>query len=164
MTEQDYLKGKRILIVDDEIDVLETLEELLQESCETVRAASFQEAKQKLEAESFDLAVLDIMGVDGFKLLEIAKQRKVTAVMLTAHALSPETTIQAFKKGAAYYIPKDKLADIQSYLNGVLEAKQKGKSFWSRWIGHMDEYYEKKFGPDWKRDDKDFWRKFPYYT
>jgi len=41
------------------------------------------------------------MGVDGYKLLEIAVERKVIAVMLTANALSPEDTVKSLKDGAA---------------------------------------------------------------
>ena len=60
---EDILKGKRILIVDDEPDVLDTLEDLLS-MCEVVKATSFEEAKKQLETQSFDMAVLDIMGVN----------------------------------------------------------------------------------------------------
>ncbi len=106
---EDILKGKKILIVDDEPDVLDTLEELLS-MCQVVKATSFEEAKQYLNKQSFDMAVLDIMGVNGYDLLDIAVAKKVTAVMLTAHALSPEDTMKSFKCGAAYYVPKDKIS------------------------------------------------------
>jgi hypothetical protein len=26
----------------------------------------------------------------------------------------------------------------------------------------MDSYYEKRFGKDWKEDDSEFWKKFPF--
>ena len=78
----DLLKGKTVLIVDDERDVLETLEDLLS-MCEVVKASTFEEAKLALETQAFDIAVLDIMGVDGYKLLDIARNRKVIPVMLT---------------------------------------------------------------------------------
>jgi len=81
MEKDGLLDGKKILIVDDEPDVLETLEELLT-MCEVKKATSFDEAKDLLEGEYFDMAILDIMGVDGYKLLEIAKNREVVAVML----------------------------------------------------------------------------------
>jgi DNA-binding response OmpR family regulator len=83
MTARDLLEGKRILLVDDEPDVLATLADLLS-TCETVKASDFKAAKDYLETEYFDLAILDIMGVEGYQLLEIANQRRVMAVMLTA--------------------------------------------------------------------------------
>jgi DNA-binding response OmpR family regulator len=156
---EDMLKGKKILIVDDEPDVLDTLDDLLS-MCEVVKAGSFEEGKQQLESQSFDMAVLDIMGVDGYELLEIAVKKKVTAVMLTAHALSPEDTIKSFKGGAAFYVPKDKIADMEAILRNVLEAKKKGKSTWLPFMGWADAYYTAKFGPKWEEGrDKEIWKK-----
>ncbi len=156
------MKYKRLLIVDDEPDVLETLEELLS-MCDVVKASSFEEAKDLLEVQYFDIAILDIMGVDGYKLLEIANKRKVMAVMLTAHALSPEDTVKSYKEHAAYYVPKEKMSEITTYLNDILEAKEQGKNFWSRWLDRFALYYDEKFGPNWKDTDKDFWKNFQQY-
>jgi len=139
------LDGKRVLIVDDEPDILETLEELLP-MCHLSKSSTFEKARELLETEYFDIAVLDIMGVNGYELLEIANKRKVMAVMLTAHALSPEDTLKSFKRGAAYFVPKDKISDIVTYLSDVLEAKEKGKHFWWRWFDRFGYFYEKKFG------------------
>ncbi|MBW2334889.1 MAG: response regulator [Deltaproteobacteria bacterium] len=154
----NWLKFKRLLIVDDEPDILETLEELLP-MCDVVKASSFEEAKDLLEVQYFDIAVLDIMGVDGYKLLEIANKRKVMAVMLTAHALSPEETVKSYKEGAAHYVPKEKMSEITTYLNDILEAKEQGKNFWSRWLDRFALYYNERFGPDWKDTEKDFWKR-----
>ena len=162
MTEYESLKDKRILIVDDELDVLDTLEDLLP-MCETVKAATFEEAKGYLETQYFDMTILDIMGVEGYQLLEIANQRDVTAVMLTAHALSPDNIVKSYKEGAASYLPKEEMVNIASFLNDVLEAKVKGKNPWSRWYDRMGSFFEEKFGPKWKEDDKEFWEKFPFY-
>ena len=158
MANENRLKGKRILIVDDEPDILETMEGLLPE-CDTMKAISYKEARDLLESRSFDMAILDIMGVDGFDLLEISKKRGVIAVMLTAHALSPENTMKSFKEGAASYVPKEKLKDIATYLEDVLEAKEKGRSLWWRWLDRFGEYYNRKFGPRWHEPGKDIWQK-----
>jgi DNA-binding NtrC family response regulator len=159
--EKRLLKGKKVLIVDDEPDVLETLEELLSE-CALKKASTFEEAKALLEKQSFEIAVLDIMGVDGYKLLDIAKEKKVIPVMLTAHAFSPEHTIRSYKRGAALYVPKDKIANITDYLEDILHAINAGKSTWWRWLERFGSYYDKKFEQDWKSKDKDFWKSFPY--
>jgi DNA-binding NtrC family response regulator len=162
MADKDRLEGKRILLVDDEPDVLDTLVDLLP-MCETVKASHFKAAKDYLESEHFDLAILDIMGVEGYHLLEIANQRNVTAVMLTAHALSPENVVKSYKEGAASYLPKEEMVNITSFLNDVLEAQEQGKSPWDRWYDRMGSFFEKKFGPKWQDDEKDFWEKFPFY-
>jgi DNA-binding NtrC family response regulator len=162
-TKETMLEGKKVLIVDDEPDVLDTLEELLS-MCNVVKATSFEEAKRHLETQPFDFAVLDIMGVNGYALLDIAAEKKITAVMLTAHALSPQDTIRSFRGGAASFVPKDKMMDIPSVLADIVEAKKKGKNVWWRWLDRMEDYYQEKFGPDWKKKDKDFWDRFTYYT
>jgi DNA-binding NtrC family response regulator len=155
----DLLNDKRVLVVDDEVDVLETLEDLLG-MCHLVKASSFVEAKTSLENQVFDIAILDIMGVDGYRLLDIATRKKILTVMLTAHALSPEDTVKSFKEGAASFVPKDKMKDISTYLVDILEAKEKGKSSWWRWLERFASYYDRKFGPNWRRGNEEFWRSF----
>jgi CheY-like chemotaxis protein len=159
---KNQLADKKILIVDDEPDVLDTLEELLS-MCRVTRAATFEEAKRRLEQEVFDLAILDIMGVNGYELLDLANRKKVPAVMLTANALSVKDTVKSFKQGAAFYVPKEEMVNIATYLSDILEAQQKGKSLMTRWLDRMDVYYDKRFGKDWKEDDPEFWKKFPFF-
>ena len=158
--QENRIEGKRVLIVDDEPDILATLEDLLP-MCQVSKASTFAEAKKLLETEYFDIAILDIMGVDGYKLLDIAKKKEVIPVMLTAHALSIDNTIKSYKKGAASYIPKDEMARIPTFLNDILEAKEKGENFWWRWLDRLGSYYEKKYGRGWQSEDKDFWKNFP---
>jgi DNA-binding NtrC family response regulator len=160
MPQRELLEGKKILIVDDEPDVLDTLEQLL-EMCETVCATTFEEAKNYLETEYFDIIILDIMGVDGYELLKIAKKRHMIAAMLTAHALTPSNVVKSYKEGAASYIPKDEISNITLFLNDILEAKEQGKNFWWRWLDRLDSFFEKRFGPDWKTThNKEFWDKY----
>ena len=162
MSEYEYLEDKRILIVDDEPDVLDSLEDLLS-MCEVTKASNFQDTKEYLQTRYFDLAVLDIMGVEGYDLLEIANKKGVPAVMLTAHALTPENMVKSYKEGAASYLPKEEMINIASFLNDILEAKEKGKNTWTRWYDRMGSFFEKRFGEDWKKSDQEFWEKFPFY-
>jgi pyruvate,water dikinase len=155
----DSLHGKRILIVDDEPDILDVLEELLP-MCDVVKATTFNQAEGLLETEVFDIAILDIMGVDGYKLLNIANDKNVLAVMFTAHALTLEDTVKSYKKGAAYYIPKDEITNIGTFLNDVLEGKEQGKRFWWRWFDRFGPFYEMKFGPGWQNKYPEFWEIF----
>lgn len=160
MTNHATLEGKEILVVDDENDILDSVDELLP-MCEVTKASTFEEAKGLLETRFFDFVILDIMGVDGYGLLDIANQRGMIAVMLTAHALSVEDTVKSFKKGAASYLPKDEMTNIAMFLTDILEAREKGENFWWRWLDRMGAYYDRKFGPEWKEKDGDFWKKFP---
>ena len=99
MALKEKLRGKRILIVDDEIDVLDTLVDELS-ICKIDTASTFEEAKKFLLSTIYDIVILDIMGVRGFDLLKIANDRNMPALMLTAHALSEESIRNAAEKGA----------------------------------------------------------------
>ena len=117
MTSDTILDGKKLLLVDDEPDVLDTLADLLAQ-CRIQTATSFSEAETLLENEDFDLAVLDIMGVSGYELLKIATRRKIPTVMLTAHAIGPEHVVKSHDEGAASYLPKEEMINKAWPLSG----------------------------------------------
>ena len=123
---ESFLKGKHILAVDDEEDILETIVEILDES-EVDTARDYASASAKIKERRYDLAILDIMGVDGLQLLEEAVDREIPAVMLTAHAISPETLMESIQKGAISYLPKESLVDLDELLNVLLEAYHRGE-------------------------------------
>ena len=110
MAEQDLLEGKKILIVDDEPDILDTLEDLLT-MCRLTKATTFEQAKELLEDRYFDMAILDIMGVHGYELLDICNEKRVVGVMLTAYAMTPEDIRKSYENGAASFVPKEKMSD-----------------------------------------------------
>ncbi len=155
------LDKKKVLIVDDEPDVLDSLEELL-DMCEISRAGTFEEASQLLASQTFDIAILDIMGVDGYQLLELANKKDVVSVMLTAHALSPDNIKKSYMGGACSYIPKEEMINIESFLLEVLADRKAGKNPWTNWYKRLASFCEKKFGPDWDKDEKEFWDKMMY--
>jgi len=80
---KDLIDGQRVLIVDDEPDVLNTLEDLLP-TCDITTATTFEEAKEK------------------------------------------------------------------------------GRHFWWRWLDRLGPFYDRTFGPDWKKKDEEFWKKLTY--
>jgi DNA-binding response OmpR family regulator len=43
--------------------------------CDVVKASTFDEGKEHLESQKFDLAILDIMGVDGYRSLKMANEK-----------------------------------------------------------------------------------------
>ncbi len=159
MDSKKLLKGKKILIVDDEPDILDQLIELLDIS-RIDTASSFEEGKRLLEGESYDIAILDIMGVQGFELLKIANEQNIPALMLTAHALSEESLKKSAEYGAAYFAPKDKMHEIELFVADVLEALQKKKSPWEKWFERLGGFYDQRFhGPNWREQEREFWEK-----
>lgn len=159
MNDTDTLTGKKILIVDDEPDVLETLEELL-DMCVIDTATDYAGAKKFLERGSYDAAILDIMGVRGYDLLKIATEKRIPALMLTAHALSPDNLVRSIESGANAYVPKDKLVDIASFVVDIIEAKAAGEKQSHRWFTRLKPFFDRKFKPGWRKKDEAFWREF----
>jgi len=152
------IMGKRVLIVDDEEDILEVLTELLS-VCKIDRAASFEDAKALLEKYDYHVAVLDIMGVDGYELLKIAKERGIPALMLTAHALSEESLKHSVEEGAAYYVPKDEISNIAVFVADVIDAIEKNKNPLVRWFDRLSSVFDVIFvGPDWREREKEYWK------
>jgi DNA-binding NtrC family response regulator len=155
----DALQGKKILIVDDEPDILETLKELL-ESASIDTADSYRSACELLNQRRYDVAILDIMGVEGYKLLEVANLKGVPAVMLTAHALSPENMVRSLKEGARCYFPKDEMVHIEDHLADFFNSLQGDQQARRQWFRKLKPKFDKTFGPDWQDRDRDFWRDF----
>ena len=150
------LKGKWILVVDDEEDILQMVYELL-EMCKIDTASTYEEAKALLEKNQYHVAILDIMGVRGYDLLDIAIRRDIPALMLTAHALTKEDLKKSAEKGAAFYAPKDEISNIGLYVADVLEAKAKKQNSWSKWYERLSGFCDRRFGKDWRDQDPDFW-------
>ncbi len=159
MANDEILKGKKILAVDDEPDILETLEELLEE-CDIETASSFDSAKELLETNVYDVAILDIMGVRGFDLLQIATKKKIPALMLTAHGLNPDNLVGSIKLGAKSYIPKDKMSDIDIYLKDIFLAQEKKIEKSGNWFARLSSFFDKRFESGWQNKDKKFWEEF----
>jgi CheY-like chemotaxis protein len=155
----DVLKGKKILIVDDESDVQELLEELLDE-CDTETASTFEDAKSLLEQNPYDVAILDIMGVNGLDLLDVATEKKIPALMLTARGLNPDNLIESIQRGAKACVPKEKMAEIDIYLREIFIAKDEGVEKSGNWFARLGSFFEKRFGVGWKDRDIEFWDDF----
>jgi DNA-binding NtrC family response regulator len=100
---------RRVLIVDDEAGVRESLRMVLKEAYDPVAVASGSDALDALAAGAFDVVLLDIVmpGMDGLELLEEVRSRhpRVPVVMLTA-TKTVKTAVGAMKLGAFDYVTK----------------------------------------------------------
>jgi CheY-like chemotaxis protein len=150
---QSILNGKRLLAVDDEPDVLMVVEEEIRHSCpdSTIeKATSYEEAARLLKSGSYDLVILDIMGVRGFELLELAVSRDLKVAMLTAHALSPEALKKSHDLGARAYLPKDKLGELVPFLEDVIRYEY--APGWKKLLSKLENYFDDQFEPNWKKE------------
>jgi len=153
MTSDSLLKDKFILVVDDEPDVLETVEEEL-DMCLIRKATDYETAMQYLSGYTFDIVILDIMGVNGFELLKDSVSRGFPTVMLTAHSLSPESLKKSIKLGAVSFLPKEKIPELRTFLEDVVMGG--GKPVWQKLFDRMGAFFNKRFGTDWKEKDRFF--------
>jgi DNA-binding response OmpR family regulator len=103
---------KKILVVDDEDDILQFLELVLREKgYDVVTAAGGQEALTRAQIEKPDLVLLDIMmpQMDGWEVLKLLRVDEETAsipvAMLSARTEAKDR-VQGLQEGAVDYICK----------------------------------------------------------
>ncbi|AFM26999.1 response regulator [Desulfomonile tiedjei] len=159
MKNKSYLAGKHILAVDDEPDVLESIQDVLEDSVIDC-AGDYRSASEKLKNNRYDLVILDIMGVDGLKLLEESVARNFPTVMLTAHAIDPDTLLACVRKGAISYLPKETLPELDQLLTALFKAHEQGEPPWKLLFDKLGDFFDERFGPGWKDKEKAFWSEF----
>jgi len=104
------MKSKKILIVDDEKQILEMMTELLEENgFKSGQALTGEEALKMLESEAYSLVISDVRmpEMDGFELLEEIKARypKTKMIMMTGYTDDYDIS-DALILGAEDYITK----------------------------------------------------------
>jgi CheY-like chemotaxis protein len=160
MTES-ILNNKRILAVDDEPDVLTILEEEILEAapdCKYEKATTYEIAADKLKSNTYDVVILDIMGVRGFDLLDLAVSRHFRVAMLTAHALNPEALKRSFEMKARAYLPKEKLGEVVPFLEDVLSYEY--LPGWKRLLKKLKGFFDDKFESDWEKKTGLLWQEW----
>jgi two-component system response regulator PilR (NtrC family) len=119
----------RVLVVDDEPDILELLElALLRMGLQVERATTVQEALQKLDAQSFDLCLTDMRMPDGDGLEVVqhigACNMDVPVAVITAHG-NMENAILVLKAGAFDYLSKPvSLEQLRTLVKAALKLPQ----------------------------------------
>lgn len=125
----EYMDYFSILIVDDEVDFVETLVQRLQKhNIDTVGVTSAEEALKILDTRCFDVVVLDVRmpgGMDGIQAQREMKRKAplMEVILLTGHA-SVETSIEGMKQGAFDYLLKPiKFEDLMVKIGEAFEKK-----------------------------------------
>jgi DNA-binding response OmpR family regulator len=108
---------KRILIVDDEPDLLETIQVTLEmEGYECLVAYDGFRGLDRARTEKPDLIILDVMlpGLNGYKICRLLKfdeqYKHIPIIMLTAEA-QEQDRLTGEETGADYYMTKPFAAD-----------------------------------------------------
>jgi DNA-binding NtrC family response regulator len=119
--------SEKVLLVDDEIDFLDTFSERMRTlGMEVATASSGADALKKVEQEFYDVIILDLLlpGVDGLETLKILKEKKpeLQVILLTGHA-TVEKGIEAMKLGAMDFLEKP--ADLSQLAEKIKKAQAK---------------------------------------
>ena len=127
----------RVLVVDDEVDFLETfVDRLKMRYLDVIGVESGEKALELLDKQGFDVAILDVKmpGMDGIETLREMKRKMplMEVIMLTGHA-SVESGIEGMKLGAYDYIMKP--ADIDDLMEKMRRASER-KSIHEEKIHH----------------------------
>ncbi len=103
--------AEKILIVDDEVDMLELLKRIIEDKTnyQVVITPDPLEVPRILEENAFDLVITDLRmpGQSGLELLEIVRKKndQIPFIILTAYG-TIESAVEAMQKGAFSYITK----------------------------------------------------------
>ena len=128
----DEAKKIKLLIVDDEVDFLQSIAKRLElRDLDVTTATNGEDAIKIAKKDKFDLALLDLKmpGMDGKEVLEELKKKHkfLEVIILTGHG-SLDSAVECTKLGAFGYLPKpyemEKLIDI---LKQAYEARLKKK-------------------------------------
>ncbi|HNQ85508.1 MAG TPA: sigma-54 dependent transcriptional regulator [Deltaproteobacteria bacterium] len=117
---------KKILVVDDEIGIRQSLKKILEkEGYEVLTASNGEEAFKVIRSDAVDLLISDIRmaGMDGLELLKVCKSVSpyTEVIMITGYA-SVDTAVDSMKQGAYDYITKPfKKADIVKAVQKAIE-------------------------------------------
>lgn len=120
------MKGKRVLVIDDEPDILELLDITLSRmGLEVSTALTLKEGRRALANQKFDLCLTDMRLPDGNGLDlvgEIARDYpQLPAAVITAHGRI-EDAVQALKVGAFDFVSKPvNLADLRNLVSQALK-------------------------------------------
>lgn len=160
---ESILNNKRILAVDDEPDILSVLKEEINHEaprCILETATTYEKARELIISWTYDLIILDIMGVRGYDLLKLAVDREhpTPIVMLTAHALTPGALKKSIELGARAYLPKQSLGAVVPFLEDVLSYEY-GPT-WKRILRQLEGTLNSNWGPYWRKQDEKFWKGF----
>ncbi len=122
-------RGFKILVVDDEEVARENIQRVILKEGHSVQTANNGvEALEKVKIQEFDLIISDLRmdQMNGLELLEAMKKTATrTEIMLVTGHATVDSAVDAFTKGAAYYLTKPyKLDDLRAAVRKILEKKQ----------------------------------------
>jgi two-component system response regulator HydG len=126
---QPERKGPRVLVVDDAIQMAETVADGLSDrGYDAMAVAGGEQAIARLHAEPFAALVTDLRmpGVDGLALLAAARRisPELPVIVMTAHG-AIDSAIESIRQGASHYLTKPfKIEELVLFLDGALDERR----------------------------------------
>jgi DNA-binding NtrC family response regulator len=125
--QQDDPRRIRLLLVDDEVDLLESLSDALEvRGIEVTTAPSGEAALRLMERQVFDVALVDVKlpGMDGLALLRRMKKLEpmLEEIVLTGHP-SMGIAVEGFREGAVDILLKPQRPDVLA--DRIIEAARR---------------------------------------
>lgn len=117
---------KKVLVVDDEVGIRESIKRILgRQGFDVITASNGEDAFKIIRKQDIDLLITDIRmaGMDGVDLLKVCKSVSPTTevIMITGYA-SVDTAVETMKLGAYDYITKPfKKAELLKAVNKAIE-------------------------------------------
>lgn len=135
--EASSLRGKSILMVDEEPALLEFLETEIRHAFPSLRiqtAATYGEATTLLGSWTYDLVLFDITGTQGFDILTQAVNRPypIPALMLNAEALPPASLERALALGGHRCLSRENVRQIVPFVDGMMKGNH--EALWRRML------------------------------
>ena len=135
---------RKILIVDDELGVRDSLRMIFKKDYQVTGASSSAEAWEKVQSEEPDLIFLDVImpGKDGMEMLkEIHQIQPLTPVVMLTATKTVKTAVEAMRLGAYDYITKPfDIEELRVIAQKALESRDL-KSENLRLQGEVEERY-----------------------
>lgn len=115
----------KVLLIDDEKDFLDALAERMRtRDVDVTKSTSAKDALKKVETESYDAVVLDLLmpEMDGLEALKIlmTKDPKLQVILLTGHA-TVQKGVEAMKLGAMELLEKP--ANFDTLMEKIKQAR-----------------------------------------
>ncbi|MGD0229650.1 MAG: HD domain-containing phosphohydrolase [Syntrophorhabdales bacterium] len=120
------IEGSKILLVDDNPDIIQLLSDFLAPyECEVYKASTGKQAIDLLSHNDVEIAILDVKlpDTDGISLLDtIRLQDPTVAVVMITGYNDPDLIIEAMRKGASDFIMKP--FSVDKLLLGILRVRK----------------------------------------
>ena len=138
MSKTSFLKDKRILVVDDEWDVLESIHDHLSSACIDI-TSDRDNALEYISNNRYDFAILDIMNGHGIELLEECVKKDIPAIILITATAPRELLMEAVKKGAVSYLAKKHLDELKTLIYQLFASQDQGNPEWKLMFKKLQE-------------------------